>query len=835
MNIPKWLFVVVAVVAAAAVGVAAVLIGMRFTPPVVPVLTTEQAPVLAPAEPQEGDTPYDSSPPVGEQQIVTPGQDGVDPIDSAAQTQIDDLNAAGGESAPGVGSEPPSEDPAPAGDDAPLDSDDPCATATPPDGCPVGVTGIVLADTRLPAIPRLYLHPDPGTDVGATSFHCPGTSTPGSVWIDVGTEVPVDLTLTYSPVGDPSDEHTATVSTSTADRHAWDADFAAHHVYREHYWFFQNCVQLTGLTSGEYSITVTGTDIFGRVPDPVTGTFDGRGQPVEPPMSVIPLNGALVYVSVLSPFGVDHERPAIRAWVAGPGDPTDCSDIGRSAELTSLQGHQTYPVEQSWLHDRNYRPEYTSRDVVIYSVPEGSQVVVCARWYRTTNHSWESNVSAQKRLLLSSPDTVTPTVSIESLDLGRQIQPGDLRITASMPGGVGCGEWVNDAVLEPGSVDVGAGICDTRRLGFDGRVVVTTGVNLGDDHWAETSSVLQLVRHRCTGDCPVYESSHYLVDLATITHGTGLCSGDGCTPPSATSSAGRAVLSITWDQGSVNHATDWRVGAEDSTVPGGTTSAAPQLDTSNVAEWSHSADGWTGIIRVPVEVDRDAHYRATLSGSCFPDGYTDTVKTGRATPAGPVPLTWVGLCPEGNYFITIELWDDAGHRQVYSYDRTDAGRWVGGFVPLTAVIMNASVLAYAGPQNASFHAYGISYIEVNINGYTINAGVAADNHCQAASSSGLHPATGDGIVPQARTYTVTVTAHVFNQDPAFSPTGGPADQCGFEEVSYGEATFSGTFTQQQFLDGVRLTGNAVWSPDSHTASNFGDWNGAITLTGVSGH
>jgi hypothetical protein len=738
---------------------------------------------------------------------------------------------------------PPADDPAPAdGDDAPLDSDDPCATADPPTGCPIGVTGIVLVDTVIPAETRLYVHPDPIRDIGSTVFHCDampdGDPAPGTIWISVGTTVPAEGTLTYSPVGDPADERTVEWTTSDADRAAWDADYATRHAYREGYWFFNNCVELTGLDSGDYSVTVNGTDIFGRIPAPVTTTFSGEGQPVVPPMNVVPLGGALLYVSVPSPFAADapRDRPIIRAWVVGPDEGNACDGFEDHAELTSLQGQQTYAVEPSWLDARNYRPEYTSRDVEIYSVPEGSQIVVCARWYSRPEHSWENWIEAQRMLPVSSPDIVTPTISIESVQLGRTVQPGDLRVSASMPGGIPCGDRWSDTenVLGPGNVDVGIQLCDAVTVGFDGRVVISTGLDLGDEDWADTSSVLQLSRTRCAGVCPVPAPSHYIVNLATQRTGSSLCSGEGCTPPTESSSAGRVVLAVTWNQGNVNGAERWSIGGTDSSVPGDTESEAPQLDTNQFAEGGHSSDGWTGTVQAPIVVDRDAHYRATLSGTCFPDGYVNTPQVGTVRPSTGASASWSGLCPAGSYFVTIELWDDAGHRSTYSY--SGATWWPGSLAQIFNAPLDVSTMIFAGPRNAQHVRYGLPYFEVSINGNPATRS-AGEELCIPADDAFLDPANGTALASQTREYTVTVTSHVFMQDTGFSPTGGPESQCGFERVRNGTTVFTGTFTYDQLMSsrGVRLSGVGTWAPESIGVFGYSsllDWTVDITLNGT---
>ncbi|MEO8094831.1 MAG: hypothetical protein ABI632_07860 [Pseudolysinimonas sp.] len=843
MTIPKWLLPVIGVIAAIAVGIAAALIGMRFTAPTTPVLTTETAPVIAPADPA-GDDPYAVSQTVGAADIVTPGQPGIDEIDAGSQATIDALDAADGYPVPGTSDAPPADEPAPAAADdpaAPLAADDPCSSSDPPADCPVGVTGIVLADTRVPEETTLVVVVDPATHSGfGIGVYCErdGEDAPGSIWVGIGTTVPMDdITLTYAPIGDPSHTLTATTSTSATDLNAWNHDYATRHAYREHYWFFQHCVQLTGLQAGEYTLTATGTDILGRAPLPVTRTFDSRGNPTEPPLSVVPLNSALLYVSVPSPSTVDGQRPFIRAWVVADDEATDCSAFDSRPDLPKLSPQTTSPVDASWLDAQNYDPSFLSRDVVVYSVPEGSQVVICARWFSTPDHSWQSAISRQRVVTVSSPDTVTPTIGIESIALGRLVQPDDIKVSVTMPGGLACGpEWDGpDVAQTPGTFDVGVGLCDASTRGFDGRVVVTTSVNLGEGHRVDHSQVLQLERRHCTGTCAVPADSHYQVDLATVRTGTGLCSGEGCTPPSTETSLGRVNLVVQWAQGHVNNLADWMIGGVDGTLPGGTESEAPQFDTNVFPDTSHTSDGLQGRISFPVVLDRTGHYRAHLSGTCFPDGATRVI-TGEVLSSDPsaAPLVaFSGLCPSANYAITLQVWDDSSHQNTYEFDSPDH-RWSHALVTLSAVPINVTAHVQLSSMNRDHNAFGINSVGMEIGAQGV-ASYGTDPHCSPSSDQHGVDAHFTTVVGQADAYAVSMRVPVFTQNTSFAPTGGPDRYCGFERQSYGYATVTGTVTFAELMHGVTLHGNPVYEPSMSGLGNFPDLVSYITLQGTVRH
>jgi hypothetical protein len=294
------------------------------------------------------------------------------------------------------------------------------------------------------------------------------------------------------------------------------------------------------------------------------------------------------------------------------------------------------------------------------------------------------------------------------------------------------------------------------------------------------------------------------------------------------------VLRVDWTQGRTNGLAHWQIGAMDVTTPGDTTDAAPQFDTNVFPAPGHLADGFTGTLDLPIVTDRGAHYRATLSGDCFLPGATSHVVTGvRADHliSGPPDAFWQGLCPGSTYFITLEVWDTAGHRATYGFPGDSAThRWPGGEAFIPALRLDLTALMSNGPQARDHNSYGIRYISVDI-----TPGGGLDNIVPAqpcvAANRPLEILHGTGEVQQAHTYTVTVTVYAFNQDTREESTGGPASQCGYVRANYATSVFTGTFTYEQLVrdGGVRVQGDGVFAPGS-SAENFAGFHTDLQLT-----
>jgi len=849
MTIPKWLLPVICVVAAVAVGVAATLIGMRFAAPTATApLKTETVPILAPTGPAATDTgtdPYAVSGAVGSAEIVSPGQHGATLVDADSQRTIDGYNATGVLD-PGVGYVAPA--PAAAGSTsdtgpAPLPADDPCASSSPPSGCPDGIHSVVIADTHdAPALDaRIFVNP--ATSSVGTSVYCPsGDLARGEAWVDVTSNTPGVAHISWASTGDGAATAPVDVATDAGLKASFDSYHTRTGGYAENRWIFQHCEKLTGLDpTKHYLVTATFTDELSRSEGPLIAILDARGRPTIPPVLAVPLGTGLLYVSVPSPSQTTGVRPVIHAWSIGRGDSADCSGFGQHTDIPAIQAPVVIDVPAAELDRQNYDPTYRSRDVRIYSVPEGTTVVVCARWFRAAAPSWSSSTpTLQKSIVVTSPDAITPVVTLHSLELGKQVDAGAVNVSVSTPTGLFCSQWTGPTeAAGPGSVAVGTPICDVAASGdgFEGRLSVTTNVRVGRDHVVKTS-LLQLQRTSCTGVCALPATMRYRIDLPTVTVATGICGNgfpweDPCTPPSQQVSLGSAVLDVSWVQGPTPGNRGWLIGTPDNTLPApGAAPVGPQLDTNSYPVVGLAANRLSGGVNDELRVNEPATYAATITGDCFPVGFIPTLSghtSANADGTNHFTLHWDGLCPGAGYSVAVTLTDAEHHTTHWAISGAE-NRWDGGLFGLPIGTIHVVGTLYLGPQNAQHTAYGVARVMV---GAGANASSSSGAHYLTPSRPCTAGSDGTGtVVPldftadETSTIHLVITVDAIEADPSNPPTGGPASQCGFMVVNHAYIVWSGDVSLQSLLSyGTSFGGNGSYRSDTWSRFNTSDgWN-----------
>ncbi|MDP3209335.1 MAG: hypothetical protein Q8M65_09330, partial [Rhodoglobus sp.] len=287
MTVPKWLIPALAVVAALAVGIAAVLIGVRFAPTTVdeaqpniisvPVLSPIDDPSVEPgAELDGGGTSV--SGPVGEASVVAPG--GGDPYALSPEDE-DYLAALGASDDPGS-TFPPLSEPAPDGTPA----GDPCALpGAAASDCPAGVTAVVL---ELP-LPEFQVRAG-----SASESSCEGSfaTSPTQIRFDIRTNAPASMNIDVSQAGEAT--RTVHLETSEAERLRWQADFTANTAIGS--WIFTAaCGTFTDLVPDvPFALHIVATDDLGRVAtfDRSFTTVSGR---TRPPTEIYPVGNSLIW------------------------------------------------------------------------------------------------------------------------------------------------------------------------------------------------------------------------------------------------------------------------------------------------------------------------------------------------------------------------------------------------------------------------------------------------------------------------------------------------------------------------------------------------------------
>ena len=364
-------------------------------------------------------------------------------------------------------------------------------------------------------------------------------------------------------------------------------------------------------------------------------------------MRVIPLTPSILYVSV--PIYGGSNPPIVNAWAVTADEPADCSTFDAAHPgLFQLVPEHTVDVPTSYLEAHHYDTAYTQAVVNAYDVPEGSTIVVCARWYDVTAPVWDRNVPTKQQFVVaSSPDAWVPLVSVRAVHLSEPVVALSATITGSTQTGYLCGAATfppADTSPRPRSNSVAR--CATRgpatlwsssSVGTGGNIVLSSDVDFqGTD--VHSSSVLPLSRFACYGDCEAPPPLDYVIDLPKVTVGAGVCGSFlwfDCTPPTRETSLGTAEIHVSWGPGHQNHLEHWVIGAPDTTVPDAPPPPDnPIFDTERAVDVTLSDDGTVGTASMLIRSDRHVTYTASIAGDCFV-GDIPPAATGETHPSAP--------------------------------------------------------------------------------------------------------------------------------------------------------------------------------------------------------
>lgn len=657
MTVPKWLIPVLAVVAALAVGVAAVFIGFRFaTAQAVPVAApTITAPVLAPVDPASAlasdlgsDGTVSASPIAGLRSVTDPDSVGADAVPP------DIVDAVGALAA----SDDPGSDPAAlAAADSAGSGGDPCAPSdgsTPPADCPPGLMSTVLHDIALPA----FMVADP------TSADC-NTRAYGPDFVQFGvvTNAPAHTVMTWQQDG--GDIHTVNLATSDSDNAAWQNSLAGADSIGP--WIYLHvCVTLDHLTPFEgVRVTLHSTDFQGR-----TASTDHTHFPQDtrqrPPTDIIPVGNSTVFVS--APLTADDEV-RIRAIPVPASGTASCDDApALTGSFQVIRPQETHPVSADSLAAAGYKPEFTLRTSTAFAVPAATQVLVCVRWYNLHRSPvWESDSPYfRSELRLASPDLDVPTVRLDSMVLNTPVAHDSITIDGATEGGSHCGSWTGPDA-DGRTVDLGGGIdfCAFSTLlgrsDADGALNVTTRVQTPGG-LAVMPNLLPIALEPC--ESCAGRTRTFDVPLSTFVRPTGLCSGD-C-PANTGQAVGVARITATWTPRLGSGSPGWYFGER---VEGAYTVPPPdfpRMDTSysvvlgpvDSATRSQSAS-------FRLVTDRQVSYRVQLNdGACLQPGGSPVVSSDALNTSVEVHLA--GLCLGSHYGMSVTLTAADGSTATYT-------------------------------------------------------------------------------------------------------------------------------------------------------------------------
>jgi hypothetical protein len=781
--------IIIGSIAVIAVATAAVLIGVHFAP--TPHLKSESVPVLGPLR-VDGQATASSgtsnlSPVVGQTTVVTPGQKGLSPIGSQVQAQIDALDAADGadpaaaERIIGGGGLTPA-----------TPADDPCSptSGAPASDCPDGVQGAVFATLHYGTLVMQMGANPPHADHGSV-FDCPATTpSSGQIPVDVITNIPADVTLTYWPVDGSATAQSVVIHGAPGDLATWNSYYATHGNTYDYNEFYQHCTTLSGIHANtDYVSSSVALDTFGRTSDPVLGNFTSRSAPTIPKMLALPLSNSLVYTSI--PFHRADSAPIVRAWVVTPGSPADCSSWDqRQQEVRVTQAEGVYQVSDEYMRAGNYQVDYNQRVADVFEVPEGSTIVICARTYNSSAPSWDrTRPTSQQFVSLQSPDAAVPIVTVKRLHMLKAVSGDDISFTGTTQAGSYCGGAFSNGLAEPGApvaagvtVTVNRVLCDSRQsgdsatasVGATGNIVVSTTAFVGGHNYVSRDT-LWLGRYACTGVCPTLPPTlDYTMPLASPAPYrpiTSCSDPSGCSYPATDNQTGSADLEVTWVRGSSNGRAHWAVGLPDNTLTPPPVPDAPQLDTSVAPASLLSADGFSATAGIPIHVDRHVTYTLTMSGDCFAPGAsrTYTGQTGPVVNSVSSMLQQVtGLCPNTSYTATVGLTDDHGHFSSYSsVSPVDAAHaWDALYFRTQFDSIRLHATFELTSPGGYYKAWGSTGIDMTANGTNSNYDVPFPIECFQASTlaEGIYNLGKTVTVPLASTVHLNIQSGTLQED-----------------------------------------------------------------------
>ena len=707
MTNPRWILPTISTIAALAVAVGGALIGSTFASHDTNLVSsgTQTVAVLAPvstgsapddANAVESDEAIPVSDAVAEREVRRPGSD-PEAIDPALLDVIDALTDA----------------PDPAvelmildeGDGGVTGSDDPCAPrdGSDPSDCPDGLRSSILPLIALRdfAVSGKAFPPteselvESGSSAG--QLWCDGlTASDTSVPFGILATAPGTFSLSYWPSAHRDRVVVADdVITATADQRQFE-DAVITAASTADIPLLRHCLTLADLEpETAYTAVVSGTDIFDRTSRPYSVRFHTGGAPHHPGAQIVTIGENLVFVSALHPA---DERVDIRAVVTTSDATPGCSALSVSWSLPSLTETETR-VNLDELLAVNAPLDFSRKRVATWAVPEGSTMLVCARWYQAGGAASWATVQPlyESSAILQAPDRVNPRLELTRVSpYGRGLESIDF--TVSTAEGVAC--W--HSIWSPGDAadslprflcdtsgvaapSTGSARVDTRGFlsdrGSSGDLVVRMLSSFAGGASVETSVLIPSVDRGCRGVCSLPGDAWYEVALGSVGQPGGLCGssfGD-CTPPTRTVSAGSVQLKALWSQGAMNGREDWSVTPTVDFAPDYVLPDEAQFDQNQ--RWTFDDVAYPLYSQVPqnyvaarftLAVDRPVDY--TLR---FTDGPPGVASERCDLPGAPlevsghtddsVDIRIPGACLGALYYAELILVDAAGNRVAWNF------------------------------------------------------------------------------------------------------------------------------------------------------------------------
>ena len=712
MTIPKWLLPVLAIVAAVAVGVAATLIGLRFQPQesVASTPETVTAPVLAPLTPVDNDDPgsgyiWGLSDTLGTQDVAAPG------------VVLPDLDLQGALDRFAAATDPAAELEAIAADaetdPAPDPAGDPCALAdgTPPADCPPGVTGAIFALVTPPEFRVTgQAYPPTESEYGVRGnplgpLWCLPSVGLGDTDVPFGilSTVPATFRVLYWPEGHT--DRSLSVSAAAPDNSAAWVSQLGSAVSAGDLPPLQRCVVFPDLEpETAYRAQIIGTTPEGLVRISGAIAFNSSGAPTRPAAEFQVLGQNYVFVRALHSA---DQRVEVRAVITNPpggisgGDAhlTGCPN-GPSA-LSAIAG-QIYDVPEAEVVALNAPRDYVKRTASVFRVPEGADVIFCARWLPSGSDitSWERNAPLFETVAsFSAPDRILPVLTLDAGGPASEVGT-DIRLVVSTAEGVVCGETdllVDGAVPRDNPV-----LCDPSVLAsasarerdrrywseeFSGDLVLTTTLTKNDGSIETNTAIIPASRSNCFGVCdlPRPQVFGFAVGQPDFDCGSSTpfsLNRTPCRPIEGTEELQLGAV-LSWTQGYTNGRTEWHQSELVDGAVGDLTEFVPQMNTDERFEFTVvDPVTFTGSAELRLETDRPVTYdvyvtNADGSGACQVDPFEPVTSVASGSSDGVTTVTISDLCRGGIYRAEVVLTDPATGGGAVWNSTTLGTRWPG--------------------------------------------------------------------------------------------------------------------------------------------------------------
>ena len=160
----------------------------------------------------------------------------------------------------------------------------------------------------------------------------------------------------------------------------------------------------------------------------MTLLFNGGGAPVHPELEAHTVGDNLLFASALHAPDETVEIKAVRRTTA-------TADCNGSNAFGFYARADDATVTTDYLNDHQLLPADTHRASYAFLVSEGTDFILCARWFAAGHAtSWQRTTPLyESRQSMSSPDVLEPTVSLTSVQPDASTGTVAISMHSSMP------------------------------------------------------------------------------------------------------------------------------------------------------------------------------------------------------------------------------------------------------------------------------------------------------------------------------------------------------------------------------------------------------------------